>query len=129
MLEPVSDLAVSETWRRTVPALSFLSCLLTLEDSVPISVSVAPLSARQQRSFTGRYLGSLSGPTLSVDFQHHLFPDMQNSFLENQAGHEKNHTGASGKGARQTVLNYNEAKIIHHDLESSSSGDGLINRF
>lgn len=34
------------------------------------------------------------GTNVSADFQHHLFPDMQNSFLKNQVGREEN-TGAS----------------------------------
>lgn len=71
------------------------------------SVTVDPLSARQQRPFTGRYCGSSSGPKNSAEFEHQLFPDMQNSFLESQAGRVEN-TGSSKvwKGTRQTVLKF-----------------------
>lgn len=66
------------------------------------NVTVDPLSARQQRPFTGRYCGSPSGQKNSAEFEHQLFPDMQNSFLESQAGRVEN-TGSSGKFGKAHV--------------------------
>lgn len=72
------------------------------------NVTVDPLSARQQRPFTGRYCGSPSGQKNSAEFEHQLFPDMQNSFLESRAGRVKKHGELRKvwKGTRQTVLKF-----------------------
>lgn len=78
-------------------------CSLTLADGVPVRVSqwIRFLPGNRDLS-TGRYCGSPSGQKNSAEFEHQLFPDMQNSFLESQAGGVEN-TGSPGKFGKAHV--------------------------
>lgn len=76
-------------------------CFLTLAEGVPIRVSqwILPGNRDLSQAVTADHRRD---PQNSAEFEHQLFPDMQNSFLECQAGRVEN-TGSSGKFGKAHV--------------------------